>query len=252
MGNPFRPPLGYTTPPPPRLQPYLHRSVPIPAEERTVSRYNRASPSLPHTPLRAHSFPSLRPPPHAARQDKSAQSAAHWASSLPRPRPFTQLTCASCLTLHSSGIPCSSIVYIPLEHPDHILNTMLRPGMGLKVDNDCKKSAVGLHLVDPDRGFVPRTDASDYAIGAVLEQVLDDGRHVPVAFWSRVLAEGQRRTWTPREKEADAIVMALRKWAGYIALHPVIVCTDHQVRTFVAQGARGHPLRSRLPTGKMA
>ena len=37
-------------------------------------------------------------------------------------------------------------------------------------------SAVGLHLVDPDRGFVLRTDASDYAIGAVLEQVLDDGR----------------------------------------------------------------------------
>ena len=89
-------------------------------------------------------------------------------------------------------------------------------------------SAVGLHLVDPDRGFVLRTDASDYAIGAVLEQVLDDGRHVPVAFWSRVLAEGQRRTWTPREKEAYAIVMALRKWAGYIALHPVTVCTDHQ------------------------
>ena len=89
-------------------------------------------------------------------------------------------------------------------------------------------SAVGLHLVDPDRGFVLRTDASDYAVGAVLEQVLDDGRHVPVAFWSRVLAEGRRRTWTPREKEAYAIVMALRKWAGYIALHPVTACDDHQ------------------------
>ena len=62
-------------------------------------------------------------------------------------------------------------------------------------------SAVGLHLVDPDRGFVLRTDASDYVVGAVLEQVLDDG----------VLAGGQRRTWTPREKEAYAIVMALRK-----------------------------------------
>ena len=45
-------------------------------------------------------------------------------------------------------------------------------------------SAVGLHLVDPDRGFFLRTDTSDYAVGAVLEQVLGDGRDVPVAFWS--------------------------------------------------------------------
>ena len=53
---------------------------------------------------------------------------------------------------------------------------------------------MGLHLVDSYREFVLRTDASDYAVGALLEQVLDDGRHVSVAFWSRVLAEGQRRT----------------------------------------------------------
>ena len=53
---------------------------------------------------------------------------------------------------------------------------------------------LGLFLVDPAKGFVPRTDASDYAVGAVLEQVRDDGSHVPVAFWSRILAEGQRRT----------------------------------------------------------
>ena len=93
-----------------------------------------------------------------------------------------------------------------------------RPFEGMK---QALLSAVGLQLVDPDQGFVLRTDASDYSVGAVLEQVLDDWRHVPVAFWSRVLAEGQRRTWTPREKEAYAIVMPLRKWAGYIALHPV-------------------------------
>ena len=49
-----------------------------------------------------------------------------------------------------------------------------------------------------------------------------------MAFWGGILAEGQRETWTPLEKEAYAIVMALIKWAGYIALHPVRVCTDHQ------------------------
>ena len=82
--------------------------------------------------------------------------------------------------------------------------------------------------MDPDKGFVLRTDASDYAVGAVLEQIRDDGSHVPVAFWSRILAEGQRRTWTAREKETYAIVCALRKWSGHIGLQPVVVCTDHQ------------------------
>ena len=87
---------------------------------------------------------------------------------------------------------------------------------------------LGLFLVDPDKGFVLRTDASDYAVGAVLEQVRDDGSHVPVAFWSRILAEGQGLTWDAREKETYAIVCALRKWSGHIGLQPVVVCTDHQ------------------------
>ena len=87
---------------------------------------------------------------------------------------------------------------------------------------------LGLFLVDPDKGFVLRTNASDYAVGAVLEQVRCDAVHVQVAFWSRVLAEGQRRTWTAREKETYAIVCALRIWSGHIRLEPVVVCTDHQ------------------------
>ena len=64
---------------------------------------------------------------------------------------------------------------------------------------------LGLFLINPDKRFVLRTDAGDYAVGAVLEQVREDGSHVPVAFWSRGLAEGQHRTWTAREKETYAI-----------------------------------------------
>ena len=70
---------------------------------------------------------------------------------------------------------------------------------------------LGLFLGNPDKGFVLRTAASDYAVGAVLEQVREDGSHVPVAFWRRILVEGQRRTWTAREKETYAIVCALSK-----------------------------------------
>ena len=39
-----------------------------------------------------------------------------------------------------------------------------------------------LWLINPDKGFVLRTEASDYAGGAVLEQVEDDKTDVPVAF----------------------------------------------------------------------
>ena len=85
-----------------------------------------------------------------------------------------------------------------------------------------------LHLLNPDKGFVLRTDASDYALNAVLEQVQEEGSHVPVVFWSCELAAGQRRTWTPREKESYAILCALRKLAGKIGLQPVTVGTDHR------------------------
>ena len=87
---------------------------------------------------------------------------------------------------------------------------------------------LGLFLVDPDKGFLLRTDTSDYAVGAVLERVRCGRKHVTAAFWSRVLAERQRLTWTGREKETYATVCAHRKRSGHIRLQPVVVCTDHQ------------------------
>ena len=71
-----------------------------------------------------------------------------------------------------------------------------------------------------------RTDASKYACGAVLEQE-DQGKKVPVAFFSRKLTKSQRN-WSPREQETYAIVSALRKWAGIIGYQEVVVLTDHK------------------------
>ena len=75
-------------------------------------------------------------------------------------------------------------------------------------------------IVNPDKPFFVRTSASNYAFGAALEQVDVDGSiagkagsHYPVAFWSRKLAKGQHN-WSPKEKQAYAIIRALVQWAG--------------------------------------
>ena len=47
-----------------------------------------------------------------------------------------------------------------------------------------------LQLADPERQFIVTTDASDFAIGAVLSQVWDDGEH-PVAYECSALGTGQ-------------------------------------------------------------
>jgi hypothetical protein len=68
-----------------------------------------------------------------------------------------------------------------------------------------------LQRVNPDKPFVLRVDASRYAVGATLEQLIDgdrnptpqdvlEGKTVPVAFMSRKLTKGQRN-WVPRDKK---------------------------------------------------
>ena len=80
--------------------------------------------------------------------------------------------------------------------------------------------------INPDHRFVLRTDASDYAIAAILEQE-KNGKTVPVGFYSRKLT-GSQLNWTAREKETYAIVCALRKWMGWIGFQPITVRTDHK------------------------
>jgi hypothetical protein len=96
-----------------------------------------------------------------------------------------------------------------------------------------------LQCVNPDRPFILRVDSSGRAVGAVLEQLREgddiptfedvkNKRTVPVAFLSRKLTATQIRSWTPRELETYAIILALLKWHSWIGLQPILVLTDHQ------------------------
>ena len=87
-------------------------------------------------------------------------------------------------------------------------------------------SQLELFQIQVDKPFVLESDASNYAIGAVLQQQVGE-KWVPVAFFSRKLTGSQKR-WTPREQETYAIVSALRKWAGWIGFQPVLILTDHK------------------------
>ena len=79
-----------------------------------------------------------------------------------------------------------------------------------------------------DRPFYLRTEASKYAVGAVLEQQdLETGAHYPLAFWSRKLSPRQMQ-WSPREQETYAIICALKKYQSWIGTTRVEILTDHR------------------------
>ncbi|KRZ96753.1 Retrovirus-related Pol polyprotein from transposon 17.6 [Trichinella sp. T8] len=81
--------------------------------------------------------------------------------------------------------------------------------------------------IDDELPFTVETDASDYAIAATLSQLVK-----PVAFFSRVLSNSEQRH-SSVEKEAYAIVEAIRKWRHYLLGHHFHVITDQRSVAFM-------------------
>ena len=77
--------------------------------------------------------------------------------------------------------------------------------------------------------FILSTDASDGAIGAVLSQSHDGEEH-PVAYWSRQLQKAERN-YSTIEREALAVVSAIKHFYPYLYGHKFSVVTDHNPLT---------------------
>ena len=85
---------------------------------------------------------------------------------------------------------------------------------------------VPLQLADWDKDFVISPDASNWAVGAALQQEGPDGALRPLAFFSCKML-GSQLNCSPREKECYAIVAALLKWHGCVGNKRVEVRTNH-------------------------
>ena len=95
---------------------------------------------------------------------------------------------------------------------------------------DCIKDALTtapvLAVADPRLGYRIVTDASDFAIGAILLQDQGNGWQ-PIAYESRKLqpAELRRNVY---EKEMLAVLHALKAWRCYVEGRSIELVTDHE------------------------
>lgn len=95
--------------------------------------------------------------------------------------------------------------------------------------NDIKEALINspvLQLPNAEKRFFVTTDASDQAVGAILEQEGDKGLH-PVAYDSRKLSKEEQR-YPTHEKELLGIIQALKTWRHQLLGKKFTVATDHQ------------------------
>lgn len=99
-------------------------------------------------------------------------------------------------------------------------------------------------LASPDfnQPFFVQTDASNFGLGAVLFQKLDNQEH-PIAFASKTLSVAERK-YSATEKELLAVIFGIEHFRGYIEGTKFTVITDCSSLTWL------HNLRE--PTGRLS
>jgi transposase InsO family protein len=84
-----------------------------------------------------------------------------------------------------------------------------------------------LALPRPDGEFVLETDASAAQVGCCLRQKQDDDELHPIGYWSRQLSSAERN-YSATEREALAIVWAVKLLRPYLEAAEFVVLTDHR------------------------
>ncbi|GFV00797.1 retrovirus-related Pol polyprotein from transposon 297 [Trichonephila clavipes] len=108
-----------------------------------------------------------------------------------------------------------------------------------------KEGLIGSSYVCGKNGTQPyiiRTDASNYALGAVFLQGEGSEEH-PIEYAHRLLTPAERN-YSTTEREALAVLWALKKFRGYIEGTEITVASDHQPLKWL--------LKLKSPTGRLA
>jgi hypothetical protein len=119
------------------------------------------------------------------------------------------------------------------------LYALTKKGTTWNWDNACQQAfdklkqafitAPVLVMPNTTQPFRVETDASGYAMGAVLSQQDEEGKWHPCAFLSQSMAPAERN-YNIYDKELLAIIRALEEWRHYLegADHTVKIITDHK------------------------
>lgn len=119
------------------------------------------------------------------------------------------------------------------------LNRLLRKGVQFEWSDECQASfdelkrrfTTGpiLRHFDPKRKIIIETDASDFALGAIISQHDDKNVLHPIAFHSRTYNAAECN-YEIYDKEMLAIISAFKEWRHYCegSQYPITVLCDHE------------------------
>ena len=90
-----------------------------------------------------------------------------------------------------------------------------------------------LAFADLKRLFLLETDASKYGLGAILQQVQEDGKYHPVAYASDTL-HGSKANYHSSKLEFLALKWAVtEQFKEYLMYKPFTICTDNNPLTYI-------------------
>ena len=90
-----------------------------------------------------------------------------------------------------------------------------------------------LAFIDLKRPFLLKTDASKYGLGAVLQQIQEDGKYHPVVYASCAL-DGSEANYHSSKLEFLALKWAVtEQFKEYLMYKPFTMCTDNNLLTYI-------------------